>query len=177
MENKLPDLYKGEITYTWLIPADTIGSDNSIAVTLYNNGITITFTEAEFVNVVNELNQAVKELENKKINKWNLHGYVIELLADGSYSWTAFTHWDDGDDPFMGITVSKGKCTFDSGKDCILVMNRNFEDSLYDGEDPDKILAALPVWDKTKYWAKENDFGSNNGLQLRDTKTGEQINH
>jgi hypothetical protein len=111
-------------------------------------------------------------LENKKFNKWNLHSYVIELLSDGSYSWTAFTHWDDGDDPFMGITVSKGKCTIDSGKDCILLMHDNVEDSLYEGEDPDKILAAFPVWDKTKYWINDNGFGGRN--VLRDTKTNDE---
>jgi hypothetical protein len=45
------------------------------------------------------------------------------------------------------------------------------KDSLYD-EDPDKILAALPKWNGSKYWIYDNGFGGRN--VLRDTKTNKE---
>jgi hypothetical protein len=102
------------------------------------------------------------QVPEKEINQWNLRGFLIQLSND-KYHWAKFRDLE-GHEVFTGDAVVI--------RETIVMSSWKVRDGNDKVEDPAKMLATLPHWDRTKYYIKIVDFG-NSGLC--DCKTGDEI--
>ena len=97
------------------------------------------------------------------MQQWYLYGFVIQLAED-KYTWTQFRNIGERMKDFSGSAEIIDKT---------IVMNLYKIREEWNDEDPDKVIATLPKWDKTKYFIVEDD----GGIRLMDCVTGALVNY